>query len=230
MAVLGFLLLLSGCRSLGPVKPVPPEIYCEINRQCRQTFLDRPWLLVQSVTAFFPDGGIRNAMAITRIYPADKKMICVITSLEGIVLLNAEFDKKIKIIRAVPPFDSKTFAETLFDDMRLAFLPPGGRITETGYTPSGEPVCRYERQDKDLVEVLFHRDGRRIISLYSRLRKKTKTITSCYGTDCGQDLSDNPDQIPGKMTIEHHGFIKYRLELALIRAEALGPPEKANDQ
>lgn len=214
--------LAAGCRSFSPITPAMPGTENEIDRQFRQFFSDRPWVLIQAVTAFIPDGGIQNAFGITRIYPREKRVKCVITSLQGITLLDAEkCNGQVSISRAVPPFDDKTFAGTMFDDMRLIFWKPEGRLIGTGHSPSGEPVCRYALTDKRFVDLMINKDAQIEIRAYSRLKKHIKTIISCYNHGCSRYLSETPEGVPAKITIYHHDLIKYRLELELIRAEAL---------
>lgn len=220
-AVLVFLMVLSGCRSLGPVEPVSPEIQEEIERRCRQHFIDRPWQFVQSLTAYLPNGAVRNSIAVIRIDPARKRIKCVITSLEGITLFKGEYDRQVEILKAVPPFDSEKFSGTMFGDIRLFFFSPEGRAVETGKTASGASVCRYELKDGGFVEVLFRQDGRREIRRYSGHKKHLATIEACYSPNCSRRISEAGTGIPVCITIYKHGLLEYRLELDLIKAEPL---------
>lgn len=222
---------LPGCGSLGTIAPAAPEIHDEINRRCRSHFADRPWQIVQSFTAYMPDGEVRNAIGVTRIDPEQKRIECVITSLEGIVLFHGQYDQKTEILRGVPPFDGERFASTLFDDIRLVFFPPGSQPLETGQTPSGTPVCRYERNG-GFMDILLREDGRREIRRYSGRRTHIKTIALCHEMRCSRHVSGETGEtgetgeIPLKIEISDHGFLmNYRLELELIKATLLPSDE-----
>ncbi len=220
-----FLLFLSGCGGLAPVKPVSQTDKADIARRCRAHFPDRPWQLVQSLTAYLPNGEIRNAVSVTRIYPEDLRIRCVIMSLEGIVLFNGQqYDNRLEVKRAVPPFDSNEFAEALFDDIRLVFFRPSGSIIETGTDPAGTPVCRYELDgSQGFADMLFAGKQRIRIRRYGPGKKLLKTVKACYAPDCmPSDLEPDTD-LPGKIEITHHGFLGYRLVMDLIRAENQAP-------
>lgn len=216
------LLALWGCRSLAPIEPVAPDVHEEIDRRCRAHFLHQPWVMVQSITAYPPDGQVHNAIGVTRIHPAQRRIQCVITSVEGIVLFDGEYDQKTRIRKGVGPFADETFANTLFDDIRLVFFPPDKPAVEAGRTSSGAPVCRYERSD-GFVEVLFPEDGQREIKRYSARKKLRKTINACYEARCSRHITEAPEEIPAKLIIYNHGLLEYRLELELIQAKTPAP-------
>jgi hypothetical protein len=222
VAILGFffLLFLSGCRSLGSIETVRPGVYNEIERCCRTHFLTRPWQFIQSVTAYTPDGEVRNAISVTRIHPKQGRIKCVITSIQGIVLFDGEYDQKFTILRAIPPFDDEKFARTMFEDIRLVFFSPDVPTAEVGKTSSGAPICRYELND-GFIEVIFQEDGQREIRRYNRYKKLLKIIEACYEQQCSQHISESTGVIPAKLTIHHCGLLKYQLELELMGAQAL---------
>ena len=229
LAVL-LLLILPGCARLGPIEPVSSDVHEEIDARCRAHFLDRPWQLVQAVTVYLPNGEVRNAIGVTNVFPEQKRINCVIMSLEGIVLFDGVYDQQIKIRKAVPPFDAQRFAATLFDDIRLVFFSPNSsadaQAAETGMISSGVPVCRYEQNGGGFVEILFKRDGLREIRRYSGRKKHVITVDACYDRHCSRQGVKITGEIPATLTIYHHGLVDYRLELTLIEAKILAP-EKA---
>ncbi|MFO8111319.1 MAG: hypothetical protein R6T92_02310 [Desulfosalsimonadaceae bacterium] len=216
------LLALWGCGSLSPIEPVAPGVHEEIDRRCRAHFLHRPWQLVQAITAYTPDGEVQNAIGVIRMYPGEERIQCVITSVEGIVLFDGEYDQKTVIRRGIGPFADETFANTLFDDIRLVFFHPDEPADVAGQTSSEAPVCRYERGD-GFVEVLFSADRQREIKRYNTLKKLRKTIHACYEARCSRHITEATEEIPAKLTISHHGLLEYRLELELIDAKKLPP-------
>lgn len=214
------LLALWGCRSLAPIEPVAPDVHKEIDRRCRAHFLHQSWLIVQSITAYTPDGQVQNAIGATRIHPEQGRIQCVITSVEGIVLFDGEYDQKTRIRKGLGPFSDETFANTLFDDIRLVFFSPDKPAVEAGRAAFGAPMCRYERSD-GFVEVLFPADGQRTIKRYNARKKLRKSINACYDAGCSRHISEAGEEIPAKLIIYNHGFLEYRLELELIEAKPL---------
>lgn len=228
LILIAFLLLLSpGCATLGPIEPVSPIIQKEIAARCRAHFLDRPWQLVQAVTVYLPGGDVRNAIGVTHVFPDQKRINCVIMSLEGIVLFDGVYDQEIEIRKALPPFDAQRFADTLFGDIRLVFFAPDmstdARPPETGITSFGVPVCRFEQNNGGFVEVVLKKDGLREIRRYSGRKKHVVTVDACYDRHCSQEGLKAAAEIPAQLTIYHHGLFDYRLELALIEAKPLAP-------
>lgn len=214
-----FLFFLPGCRSLAPLEPVAPDVHDKIEQRCQAHFLTASWQFVQLVTAYTPDGAVQNAIGVTRIHPEEGRIKFIIMSLEGITLFKAKYGRKIEILKAVPPFDDEMFASTLFEEIRLIFFPPNALPVETGKTSAGEPVCRYKQDDDGFIEVLFKKDGQREIRHYSGRKKHLKTIAACYEPHCSRHISEAVEDIPAKISIHNHGFIQYRLELELIRAQ-----------
>jgi len=74
-------------------------------------FLKGKYRLTQSIKAELPDGNNALLIGITVVDTDAKTISAVLMTVEGIVLLDAEYkDTNISIIRSIPPFDSRDFA------------------------------------------------------------------------------------------------------------------------
>ncbi|MCF8110526.1 MAG: DUF3261 domain-containing protein [Desulfobacteraceae bacterium] len=219
-----FLLFIPGCRSFAPIEPAAPALHEDAARRCRDCFLDNSRQLVQSLTAYLPDGDVRDAIAVMRIYPENRKIRCVIMSAQGIVLFDGEYDGRVSVSRAVSPFDEKKFANEMFADIRLALLPPPGRLLAAGSLLDGTPICRYARKnDEGYCEVRLSKDGGPEIRQYTKAKKLLKTVRLCYAPACENAASGGGVKIASRITIYHHGLFDYRLELKLLETESLSP-------
>lgn len=217
-----FVLSISGCRSLAPIEKVGREVRAEAIRHCEAYFISRPVQLVQSMTAYMPGGNVRNAIAVVRIHPGDRRVKCVIMSVEGIVLFEGEYDEGLSISRAVSPFDKKEFANAVFSDIRLALMPPGGEVAGIGRLADGTSVCRYKcRGNNGFTEVRLSGKNRLEIKKYNRDKKLLETVKSCYPPACSSPLTEIDGKIPARINILHHGFFDYRLELNLLETNKL---------
>ncbi|MBS3754811.1 MAG: hypothetical protein KGY56_03845 [Desulfobacterales bacterium] len=222
-----FLLCVSGCRSLAPIQPASSALHADTARQCRAHFLTRPRQLVQSLTAYLPDGGVRDAIAVIRIHPEAGRFKCVIMSVEGLVLFDGEYDGAVSIHRAIPPFDEKKFARAMFADIRLAFISPEAWNVEVGILSGGTPICRYAYSDgKGFVEVRLSGADCLEIRRYTGGKRLRETVDICYAPACSFPGSGGAGEIPVKIDIFHHGLFGYRLELKLIEAKELPRTEK----
>ena len=67
---------------------------------------------------------------------------------EGMVLFEAEAAPTLKLIRSLPPFDSRDFAQNMIEDIRLIFLAPEGKITTKGSLSDGAEICRWQTKKR----------------------------------------------------------------------------------
>ncbi len=115
---------------------------------------DGDWQLLHSIEATLPGGKKGFLMGLTVISPSNRTARCVIMTLEGFVIFDALYDKKITVNRAIAPFDSEVFANGLIEDINLIFFKPSGSITTSGFLKSGAAVCRYQKPDGRLVDII----------------------------------------------------------------------------
>ena len=114
-------------------------------------------------------GKTRNVIiGVTLIDPVSQSVSCAVLTAEGMVLFEAESTpEKLKVTRALPPFDSESFAENMLEDIRLIFLEPQGKLQNRGYFSSGERVCRYLKANGDWIDVAATKALKTEIKRYS---------------------------------------------------------------
>jgi hypothetical protein len=106
------LILLLGifsCTGLPKVDPVNPSIIPEIHKRCSDVFLKGKWRFVHLIEFTMPGNKKSFVTGITAISPEEEKIESVIMTIEGFVFLDAYYDQKVVINRAIPPFDSIDF-------------------------------------------------------------------------------------------------------------------------
>jgi hypothetical protein len=101
----------------------------------------------------------------------------------------------------------------MMDDVRLIFLTPEGRLSDTGVFEDGSTVCRYYVKQDWVIDVIVHKDDTWEIEKYSdrhELLRKVMTFSL-------------RDSIPGMVELNAFGFREYTLRLNLINAEPVSP-------
>ena len=205
------LLTVDACTGLKPLTPLEPARKTAVLEECRRPFLPGSYRLVHELETVMPDGAKGTAIGVLVADPRTRGFRTALMTIEGWVLFDAEAGETLTVHRAVPPFDAPAFAETLAEDIRLAFFSPGGEPAAWGEGEEGALVCRFERADGRLVEVMTLRDGDLEIRLYGTGQEVRKRVKMA------------PPQRPGlaeTLTIRG-GWPPYTLRLRLLESEAL---------
>ena len=205
------LLTVDACTGLKPLTPLDPARKTAVLEGCRRPFLPGSYRLVHALETVMPDGAKGTAVGILVADPRTRGFRTALMTIEGFVLFDAEAGETLTVHRAVPPFDAPAFAEALAEDIRLAFFSPGGKPAAWGEGEEGALVCRFERADGRLVDVMTLRDGVMGIRLYGTGQEVLKRVKMV------------PPQRPGLAeTLEiRGGWPPYTLRLRLLESEAL---------
>lgn len=159
-------------------------------------------------------------MGVTVISPDENSVHCVMMTLEGFVLFDAQYDGDLVINRGVPPFDSESFAKGLMDDIRLTLFRPDGAFVGSGTLENRIPVCRYQNADGGMTYVIPHApDAAWEIRMYGGNADLKRKVTAYPQPQSSEDQ----DTVPGKLEITAYGPLGYALTLELIQAESLEP-------
>jgi hypothetical protein len=212
-AFFALLLVVGGCAGLKPLAPLDPARKTAVLEECRRPFLPGSHRLVHELETVMPDGAKGTAIGVLVADPRTRSFRTVLMTIEGFVLFDAEAGETLTVHRAVPPFDAPAFAEALAEDIRLAFFAPGGEPAVWGEGEEGALVCRFERADGRLVEVMTQRDGLMGIRLYGTGQEVQRTVKMAY------------PQRPGlaeTLEIRGGGWRPYTLRLRLLESEELG--------
>lgn len=92
---------------------------------------------------------------------------------------------RLKINRALPPFESADFAKNMIEDIKLIFFAPEGKIQNKGNLSNGVTVCRYLEENGDWIDVIENKTEGAEIRRYSsagilKRRIKFKTGGNIY--------------------------------------------------
>lgn len=207
------LLTVCACTGLKPLTPLDPVRKSAVLEGCRRPFLPGKYRLVHAMEMVMPDGAKGTAVGILVADPRTRSFQTALMTIEGWVLFDAKAGETLSVRRAVPPFDAPAFAEALAEDIRLAFFSLGGAPVAWGEGEEGALVCRFERADGRLVEVLTLESGVMEIRLYGTGQEVLKRVRMA------------PPERPGltdALEIESRGWPSYTLRLRLVESEALG--------
>lgn len=206
----------AGPPKLAPIKhPLPSGT----KESCITPFLDNKWQFVHSVQATMPEGGKAVLIGITVLSPKTGIIHCVIMTLEGLVLFDAQYDHKIVIKRGIHPFDSMDFARGLINDIKLIFFRPDGQSIESGTSDNGSLVCRYKTNSGMIVDVITNQNGPWEIRQYNDDSKLTRSVRAYPNR---QGATEKQKTIPGRLVLTAYGSHGYSLTLELIEAREPG--------
>jgi hypothetical protein len=201
------------CSRLPVIKPVDPAMAQDTMQRCHLPFLDIPYRFVHTIKVAFPGGRTGTVVGVTAFDPTTKIIQSVIMTIEGFVLFDASYEKEVRVNRAVTPFNAEHFAGYMMDDVRLIFLTPDGRLSDTGVFEDGSTVCRYYVKQNGVIDVIVHKDNTWEIERYSDSNELLRKVTTF----------SLQDRIPGMVELNAFGFREYTLRLNLINAEPFSP-------
>ena len=207
LSVLGLIL---SCSSLPQVYPAGDSADLQPDQACRGPFPDGDWQLLHSIEASLPGGKKGFLMGLTVLSSSNRTARVVIMTLEGFVVFDALYDKQITVKRAIAPFDSEVFANGLIEDINLIFFKPSGSILASGFLKSGAAVCRYQKPDGRIVDIISQGEHNWEIRLYLPDYRLARTVKSMYLAD-RKGISD-------KIELNAHGSPGYALIMDLVEA------------
>jgi hypothetical protein len=212
LSVLGLIL---SCSSLPQVYPAGDSTVPQPEQVCGGPFPDGEWQLLHSIEATLPGGKKGFLMGLTVISSTKRTARCVIMTLEGFVVFDAVYDKKISINRAIAPFDSEDFADGLMADIDLIFFKPAGTIMTSGILKNGAAVCRYQKPDGRLVDIISRAAHNWEIRQYLPDYRLVRTV-KCISA--GEPGSAGRKGIADKIELKAHGSPGYALAMELVEA------------
>jgi len=218
----GYLLLtllwVFSCQTLPEIHHTGDRPIPKIRESCAAIFPDGKWQFVHSIEATMSGGQKGFMIGITRIQRKPVKIRCVMMTVEGFVLFDAEYDQKIVIHRGLAPFDAIDFATGVMADIRLMFIPPRGRLIESGWQENGFHVCRYQNDGISTVDIHTGPENRWGIHKYDYSRRLIRSVVAVPGV-----ASTLPPEIsrPSRLEFTAHGRYGYSLLMDLIEARQL---------
>jgi hypothetical protein len=204
-------LTVNACAGLKPLISLDPGRKTAVLEECRRPFLPGSYRLVHLLEMDMPDGEKGTAIGVLSADPGTPAFRTALMTIEGFVIFDVEVGETLTVHRALPPFDKPAFATALAEDIRLVFFCPDEEPAAWGEGEEGALVCRFDRADGRLVEVMRFRDGAIGIRLYGTGREILKRIKM------------TPPRRPGLAdALEiRGGWPPYTLRLRLLESEVL---------
>ncbi len=213
LPLLAVVALLTSCSNLPRVGPAGRLAATRIRQTCLNHFPKGKWQFVHSIEDVMPDGKKVFVIGIAVISSADRSFHCVIMTLEGLVVFDATYRRRLTVNRAFAPFDSRAFAEGLVKDIRLIFLRPEGAAVESGFLKNGTSICRHREADGGFEDVLCRHGGHWEIRQYAQDDRLLRTVKITSGKDAEGNAG-----VPKKIELSAHGPQSYKLIMNLIEA------------
>jgi hypothetical protein len=203
-------LLLVSCSTLPAINPLLPQAQPKLSF-CPSPFLKEPYRLVHAIEARMGGETQGAIIGITLVDPSTGFVSCAIMTPEGMVLLEAQASPTLKIIRALPPFDSGDFAGNMIEDIKLIFLAPDGDIKEKGILPDGAEICRWQQKSGNWIDVIARQPEGMEINKYSSYGGWQRRIK----------LGRTSENIYSRIELTANEAFNYFLIMTLIEAEPL---------
>jgi hypothetical protein len=212
------LLLLLSCARLPAITPKdgPSSSGIDKPHEARRIFPDGSWQFLHSIRAELPGGRNFGMMGLTVMSSRLQTRRSVIMTLEGFVIFDGEYDRRVIVHRALPPFDSPHFAGGLMEDIRLVFFEPDGPVVDFGELGNGSVVRRHQITDGSTVDVEALPDGDWQIRRYSPSHELIRTVRARHG-------AGNPSGFPETIELTASGDQAYRLIMTLVEAVSIEP-------
>jgi hypothetical protein len=211
LLIIFLLFCVPACTGIPVIKPADDAEKNMLINKSQAPFLKGRWRLVHSINGTLPGGATVSMIGISIASPESAGLHCTLMSIEGLVVLDADYDGGLAINRGIGPFKSEDIAMGIIRDVRLILFQPGGRVTETGSMIDGNKVCRY-RSDDGVTDVVMKVDGTAEIHSFDKSLKLTRIVV--FG-------KLRQDGIPVKIELTGYGLFQYGLELDLIEAELI---------
>jgi len=217
--LLSVLLISASCSSLPEIQPFRSPLPEGSENRCEQPFVKNKWQFVHSIRAVLPDGQRQSMIGTIIVAPERNTVHCILMSIEGLVLLDAVYDQKVTVNRAVPPFDEPGMVQGLIGDVRLMFLRPEGVRTASGVVGERSAICRYTDKDGSTVDVIVQPNGNWRIDQYSSFDFLQRSVQGVFAEDHQTDVLG--EVIPERLELIAPGFMGYKLSMKLIEAVPL---------
>ena len=126
------LCLLASCAGLPPVTPGGDALRAGADEAFAPgtVFPEGRWQLLHAIQAELPGGRTLVMLGLTVMSSTGRSCRSVLMTLEGFVVFDGEYDRRVTVHRALPPFDSPHFADGLMEDIRLVFFEPEAVVVE----------------------------------------------------------------------------------------------------
>ncbi|MGV8056902.1 MAG: hypothetical protein AB2L12_02550 [Smithellaceae bacterium] len=201
-------LLLVSCQTLPAINSILPPAESRIS-VCPSPFFKEPYRLIHTIEARIAGVTQGAIIGVTLVDPSTRFVSCAIMTAEGMVLFEAQAAPALKVIRALPPFDSGDFARNMIEDIKLIFLAPEGEIRTQGILSDGARICRWQGKSGDWIDVIARLPENIEINRYSAYGRWKRKIK----------LSLTSENVYSNIELTARETFNYSLVMTLITAE-----------
>jgi len=214
-----FLLLAPmACSHLPAIQPVKDaSTYTE--EKCTRVYPRGDWQFLHSIEASPPAGDKMTILGLSQLSSATGTLHCVMMTVEGVVLFEAEYNGTIDVQRAIPPFDKPGMAEGIIEDLKLIFLQPQTAEVIVGRLDAGDWACRYVLPDRSVQDITFSDPAHWRIVRYDPRHRPVRTVTPVPAQGVSSQGMAN------QIVLQAPGLIGYQLKITLLEAEPLSRPK-----
>lgn len=200
----------------------PLSLHTEQRKACASVYPEGRWQFVHSVEFTMANGAGSTVVGVTVL--DGNEVRCALMTIEGFTLFAARYTGRLKVIRAVPPFNKPAFAAGLMNDVRAIFVRPSGKEILYGRLRQEPDCCRIITADGRVTDIMPSANDCWRINTYSSRRIKTRTIVarSCRTVDA--------TRIPGELELTVPGPTGYTLKMTLLSAEKIRSAATANQK
>lgn len=208
-------LMLAGCARLPEIRTAEGISSAGPVAPCVSIFPQGRWQFVHSLQIQPPVGSEQTVLGVIQLSSQHRTFHCVLMTIEGLVLFEADFDGAVKVRRALPPLDKPGMAEGIVQDISLIFLAPQQPLETAGYSKEAERICRYPSADLGVEDVALKRGGLWEIRLYNQFHRLTRIVSAMSRAD------PNTGCLPSMVVLNAPGALGYTLKMRLIEATPL---------
>lgn len=204
-------LMIAGCSSLPEIRPAS-GLALEQRAVCSSVFVQKSTRFIHSIEARAAGKAQAVMIGVTLLNPQTRTVSTAIISAEGLSLFEAtSVAGKLKVGRALPPFDAPDFARNMMRDIDLIFLAPQGTITAQGVGADGRAVCRWHQNRSGWVDISRNGEGQYRIERYTEGGRRERNVTITAGAGSSYAAID----------LQASELVSYHLLMTLIESEAV---------
>lgn len=208
-------LMLAACAHLPEIRTMEESTAASRIAACGAIFPHGRWQLVHAIEIFPPVGSKQTVLGIVQLFSEQRAFHCVLMTIEGLVLFEADFDGAVTVQRALPPLDKPGMAEGMIQDISLLFLAPEQPCVAAGLSKEAAWICRYPSSDQGYEDIVLQPDGSWEIRCYSQNQRLTRTIAPMAKEDL------HAGGLPSRVVLKAYGLGGYELRMSLIEAAPL---------
>ncbi|HOT44628.1 MAG TPA: hypothetical protein PLM53_09195 [Spirochaetota bacterium] len=199
------------CAGLPRIHPAGISDTADLTKKIMTPFLKGSWRVVHSIQGTLPGGSTADMIGVTMASSDTGKIHSTLMSIEGLVLLDAEYETRLVINRGIGPLGRQDLVKGMMRDIRLILFAPKGAMAEAGTLENGNHAGRFRTDEGDIL-IIMKEGGDIELRAYDRSSRLLRTVRF-------MDLK--PDTLPKKIELESAGMIGYSLRLDLIEAEKI---------